>query len=248
MRRSILLFVLLTISTILKAQNANYVVQIGAFDKRVGVAYFDKFSGVIEAKDPYDIYHYYLSAKDAADAERVRKEAVAAGYTNARVVDIEKESENCNLACSFSPNVPQRVDVTTLKSIFFDFDSYGLRGESKLQLNRLVMYLEDNPTCTAELRAHTDGKGSNEYNERLSINRATAAKNYCVSKGIPASKLTVKTFGEASPIAKNELPGGSDTEQGRQFNRRVELVVLDANGKPLNVVEEIKVPDGLKAN
>ena len=49
-------------------------------------------------------------------------------------------------------------------------------------------------------------------------------------------------------IAKNELAGGQDTEAGRQFNRRVELIVLNGTGEPMNIVDKIDVPDGLEAN
>jgi outer membrane protein OmpA-like peptidoglycan-associated protein len=81
----------------------------------------------------------------------------------------------------------------------------------------------------------------------LSLRRANAAKAYLQKQGIAASRIKVSQFGEDDPIAKNELAGGRDTEEGRQLNRRVDLLVIDANGTVLNgIKEEINVPSDLK--
>jgi len=68
-----------------------------------------------------------------------------------------------------------------------------------------------------EIDGHTDSVGTEEYNQRLGQRRADAVKNYFISKGIRASRLTARSFGETRPVASN------DTEEGRQTNRRVEL-------------------------
>jgi OOP family OmpA-OmpF porin len=72
-----------------------------------------------------------------------------------------------------------------------------------------------------EVAGHTDSVGSEEYNQGLSERRANTVRDYLASKGINASRLTARGYGEGRPVASN------DTSEGRQENRRVELVVLD---------------------
>lgn len=107
-----------------------------------------------------------------------------------------------------------------LKNIFFDYDKATLRSESVSELNRLKRIMNDNPTMKLEIGGHTDSKGADSYNLKLSRSRAESVVNYLIEKGIPADKLTYKGYGETDPVASN------DTEEGRQENRRVEFKVL----------------------
>ncbi|UKJ08342.1 DUF1508 domain-containing protein [Solitalea lacus] len=132
-----------------------------------------------------------------------------------------------------------------LGSILFDFDSAELMSDAVAQLDKLVSVLENNPNYTAELRAYTDAKGSVKYNVALSKRRAKAAKDYLLKKGIAVNRITADNFGKSNPIAKNHLPDGSDSEQGRHYNRRVEIRVLES-GKDVNIVDSINVPSDLK--
>ncbi len=109
-----------------------------------------------------------------------------------------------------------------LKNIFFDFDKATLRPESTNELDRLVNLLTENPTIKIELSAHTDSKGSDEYNMKLSQRRAESVVNYLINKGISSDRLIAKGYGETKPIDTN------DTEEGRQNNRRVEFKILSA--------------------
>ncbi|MEO1437781.1 MAG: OmpA family protein, partial [Bacteroidota bacterium] len=142
-------------------------------------------------------------------------------------------------------STPIDEEPNYLESIFFDFDQSFLRPKSKSELDKLYDVLMENPTYTTELRAHTDAKGSNEYNVALSQRRADAAKSYLLNRGIPASRVSTKIYGETDPIAKNES-NGSDSPQGRQFNRRVQLIVLNASGSEVRIVRDINVPGGLR--
>ena len=107
-------------------------------------------------------------------------------------------------------------------------------------------YFKKNSQYNVELSAHTDAKGSFSYNDALSNRGANAAKNYQMSNGIPEDRIKLSTFGENFPIEKNELNDGVDTPTGRQFNRRVELMVYNPNGAVSSLVEEIDVPLALK--
>jgi outer membrane protein OmpA-like peptidoglycan-associated protein len=104
--------------------------------------------------------------------------------------------------------------------VFFDFDKWDLRKESFVELDRVVTLLADNPAIEIELAAHTDSKGSDDYNYKLSDNRARSVRNYLISKGIAASRLRSQGYGETKPLASNE------TDDGRQLNRRVEFTIL----------------------
>jgi outer membrane protein OmpA-like peptidoglycan-associated protein len=108
-----------------------------------------------------------------------------------------------------------------LKNIFFDFDKATLRPESINELDRLVKLMNENPTIKIELGSHTDSKGSDEYNMRLSEARSKSVVDYLISKGISPSRLVAKGYGESRPVDTN------DTEEGRQNNRRTEFKILE---------------------
>ena len=129
--------------------------------------------------------------------------------------------------------------------IFFDFDKSDLRAASQTELDEMAKILKDNPDYVAVLKANTDGKGSDDYNIALSNRRAAASKAFIVNKGIDASRIKTSINGEKDPIAKNAV-GNQDSEQGRQYNRRVELYIQDKTGK--NICESIPpaVPSDLK--
>ncbi len=83
-----------------------------------------------------------------------------------------------------------------IENIFYDFDKATLRPESQTALDELVNLLNENPNITIELSAHTDFKGSDQYNERLSQRRAESVVNYLIEHGIASDRLTPKGYGE----------------------------------------------------
>lgn len=110
--------------------------------------------------------------------------------------------------------------VIRLNNVFFDFDKWDLRPESYIELNRVVKLLSENPKIEIEMSAHTDSRGSDEYNFKLSDNRARSVMEYIISQGIDSSRITSHGYGETKPVATN------DTDDGRQLNRRVEFTIL----------------------
>ena len=107
-----------------------------------------------------------------------------------------------------------------LRNVFYETDSYKLKSESKVELNKVYNLLTDNPDLKIEISGHTDSVGTDSYNKELSNNRARSVYNYLVEKGIRAGRLEFKGYGEKQPIAPNE------TEEGRAKNRRTEIKVL----------------------
>lgn len=107
-----------------------------------------------------------------------------------------------------------------LKNIFFDFDKATIRPESANELDRLIKLLMENPSLKIELGSHTDSKGSDDYNQKLSQSRSQSVVTYLIGKGIAADRLVAKGYGESVPVATN------DTEEGRQQNRRTDFKIL----------------------
>jgi OOP family OmpA-OmpF porin len=110
--------------------------------------------------------------------------------------------------------------VVRLNNVFFDFDKWFLRPESFVELNRVVDLLNENPKIAIEMSAHTDSFGSDDYNFKLSDNRARSVMEYILSKGIDPSRITSKGYGETKPVVEN------DTPENRQLNRRVEFTIV----------------------
>ncbi|MFM7022759.1 MAG: OmpA family protein [Flavobacteriales bacterium] len=125
---------------------------------------------------------------------------------------------------AFRKDVPMKKigvnEKVVLKNIFFATDSYVLKPESKTELDKLVAFLNKNPTLKIEVGGHTDNQGSKAHNQTLSQNRANAVKEYLVKNGISADRLTSKGYADVMPIDSN------DTEKGRANNRRTEFMVV----------------------
>ena len=159
-------------------------------------------------------------------------------------VEPVKESEEYVLQFPLaSITAPVLID-----NIFYDFDKATLRPESTEALDQLVKLLNENPHVTIELSAHTDYKGSDQYNERLSQRRAESVVKYLIAHGIASDRLTPKGYGESKPktikrkvaekypfLKENDvlteefiktLEDAEQQEQCNQLNRRTEFRVL----------------------
>ncbi len=118
------------------------------------------------------------------------------------------------------PNTPKGAIVDrdgcwAFHGVLFDFDKADIKPGYENLFNNAVKVMKSNPTLTVEIQGHTDSKGSDKYNLKLSQRRAESVKQYMISRGVEGSRMTTKGFGESKPIATNE------TEFGRMHNRRV---------------------------
>jgi OmpA-OmpF porin, OOP family len=115
-----------------------------------------------------------------------------------------------------------------LPLVEFEFDSFTLTSDARHIIDSLVVpVLKANPTLKIELSAHTDSRGTDEYNEQLSHRRALAIRFYLINaRNIDPQRLEAKGYGEFVPIAQNENLDGTDNPEGRQRNRRCEFRIL----------------------
>lgn len=108
--------------------------------------------------------------------------------------------------------------------VFFDFDAATLRPDAAPALAEIATRLGKNANPVV-VEGHTDAKGADDYNQRLSEDRAAAVKTYLLGKGTAPERVTTVGWGERKPVAPNQKADGSDDPEGRQKNRRVEIVV-----------------------
>jgi OOP family OmpA-OmpF porin len=146
---------------------------------------------------------------------------VAQGHTfESEVIDLENVTKYKTVKKEIKLK-PLKVNTSfTLNNLFFDFDSSSLTKESELELERVIELLNTNPGMTVEISAHTDDKGSDEYNTKLSQHRAESVVRFLTQKGINKDRMLAKGYGESVPSVPN------DSDENRAKNRRVEFKIL----------------------
>lgn len=116
--------------------------------------------------------------------------------------------------------------IVNINDVLFDFDKYTLKPGAREKLAKVSGILLAYPGLKIQVEGHTDSVGTDEYNQRLSEQRADSVRDYLVQQGVPQSTVSAVGFGKEGPVASN------DTASGRQQNRRVEMVV---SGEPIGV-------------
>lgn len=137
---------------------------------------------------------------------------------------LKTEEKECYSLAEMIQFINDGVDVSDKKicvfDLKFDFGKATLKKESENYLNQVADLLTAYPTMKVQINGHTDNVGNDEYNLKLSFDRADAVRSYLVRKGINKERMTVKGFGPQYPLDTN------DTEEGRAKNRRVEIEIL----------------------
>jgi OOP family OmpA-OmpF porin len=149
----------------------------------------------------------------------------AGAKVDANGCELDADSDGVVDRIDQCPNTPagDKVDEVGCSfnlrlEVFFDTDSATIKPESYPDLDRAVRLMTTNDRLSGTIEGHTDNRGSDAYNLKLSQRRAESVRQYLVDKGVPASRLDAVGKGEASPIADNA------TAEGRAQNRRVLLV------------------------
>ncbi|RLB10029.1 MAG: hypothetical protein DRG59_00655 [Deltaproteobacteria bacterium] len=122
--------------------------------------------------------------------------------------------------------VGKKIKISLLGDVLFDFDKYDIRQEAEKTLYKVADLVKNLDTREVVVEGHTDSKGSDEYNMKLSIKRADSVRSWLINKGgLTDTKIIAKGYGETKPVAPNTMPDGSDNPEGRAKNRRVEIYI-----------------------
>ena len=139
--------------------------------------------------------------------------------SSATVPESTTESVETILSDLGAEEIEEGILITVPDRVLFAFDQATLRAGARRTLQRIVRVVEAYPEAPVEVRGHTDDVGSNAYNLDLSKRRAEAVVDFLLDAGVSRGRLKARGFGERQPVGPN------DTAQGRQRNRRVEVVI-----------------------
>ena len=172
-----------------------------------------------------------LAQQQAAQAEAERaKQAAQLSDQQRQQAEAEKTALRQRLLQQLNlileTRETQRGLIVNISDVLFDFNKYTLKPGAREKLAKVSGILLAYPGLKIQLEGHTDAIGTDEYNQTLSEQRATAVQTYMVSQGVPANMVTAIGLGKADPVASN------DTPTGRQQNRRVDMVV---SGSPIGI-------------
>ncbi len=164
-------------------------------------------------------------------------------YTEQVIISENDTAFKSHIILNMEPvETPKPEVILVVNNILFDYDKYSLQPESKAVLDKLAGVLTDNPDIKLELIGHTDSKGSKMYNENLSRLRSKSAVDYLIKKGISKDRLISLGKGYENPVAINNNADGTDCAEGRKYNRRVEIKIVDENQGRIKI-EDIVVPE-----
>jgi outer membrane protein OmpA-like peptidoglycan-associated protein len=157
-----------------------------------------------------------------ADAERARQAAEQAERLR-RQAEAEKAELRARLLNQLNVTLQTRDTAlgltVNMSDVLFDTASYTLKPGAREKLAKISGIVLAYPGLNLQIEGHTDSVGGDEYNQGLSERRAGSVRDFLVQQGVPGSSITARGFGKTQPIASN------DTPEGRQQNRRVEIVV-----------------------
>jgi outer membrane protein OmpA-like peptidoglycan-associated protein len=175
-----------------------------------------------------------LDQKQAAEAETARARQAAAS-AEAEKADLRKQLL-AQLNSILQTNDSARGLIVNMSDVLFDTGSVTLKPGAREKLAKVSGILLAHPGLTMAIEGHTDSVGGDDFNQRLSEQRAMSVRQFLGEQGVPIDSITARGFGKTQPVATN------DTPEGRQQNRRVEIVVngdsidssIDASAHPAN--------------
>ncbi|MFN2257713.1 MAG: OmpA family protein [Desulfuromonadaceae bacterium] len=166
-------------------------------------------------------------ASEQADAARLEAGVMTAEAQKARAETLAAEEQRRKLEeeiAELQATKSERGLVITLGDVLFDTNKSELRSGAQHTIDKLVAFLKEYPTRKVLIEGFTDSTGTEEYNQQLSERRAEAVRDILEAKGIDFRRLMTRGYGVEFPVASNE------TAEGRQRNRRVEVIISDEDG------------------
>lgn len=167
-------------------------------------------------------------AGERADAARLQAGAMSAEAEKAKAEALAAEAQTKKLEAQIAElqaTKSERGLVITLGDVLFDTNKSELRSGARSTIDKLAAFLAEYPTRNVLIEGFTDSTGAVEYNQRLSERRAEAVRNILAGQGIDSRRLMTRGYGVEYPVASNE------TAEGRQANRRVEVIISDVDGR-----------------
>ncbi len=154
-------------------------------------------------------YEVRILKKDCGEAKEM--------FNTKKIVGAKTITQDLPLLC--------KGDIIKIENIYYDYNKFNIRPDAAVELNKVVTLLNKYPGMQIELRSHTDARGKDEYNRKLSDNRAKSAVEYIISQGIAKERLVAKGYGETELInrCKNDVECDDKTHEE---NRRTEFKIL----------------------
>jgi ompA/motB domain protein len=175
------------------------------------------FSYLLDRKNCSDPYYYLRGEKDKYEVNEVKVTNTDGDLSyelllKPREVEVKKDTD--------------LAKVFEIKEIYFDLGKSNIREDAALELSKIAEVMRDNPKMKIDIRAHTDSRGSDKFNLKLSEARAKATMEWIIKQGIERSRLTAKGYGETRLVngCSNGVPC---TEEEHQANRRSEFIVTN---------------------
>lgn len=163
--------------------------------------------------------------EELALVEKGKKDKQIAAKKEVELAQVKKKEKLDNIIAA-EKDVVKDKDRLIIKTdpIYFDYDLWYIRKESKPILNRVIELMKKYPDMVVEIGSHTDSRGNSKYNMDLSSNRAESTRAYFINQGIGKKRIIAKGYGETVQIIKCE-PSESCTEEQHELNRRSEFVI-----------------------
>lgn len=201
-----------------------YFLELVIMDRKTGAPVDNpviSFSDNVTAEYQYPVFKRELPAKTTTVATSKLE-----GYQNSSVTI---STQQYSFGIIRDTIWVEKVEVGqkfVMENIFYEFDKWDILPESEVELNKLVKILKDNPSWKVELGSHTDCRGSDAYNLKLSQKRSDSAVSYIVKNGISADRIIARGYGETQLV--NRCDDGVDcTEEEHRQNRRTEFKILE---------------------
>lgn len=233
MRPCYLLLVLLILRSV-PGLSQDFRVQAAAFAKPVDLSYFTDrgVANVITSRDQNDIYRYFVGAYATRElAEVVQQQLLVKGFRYAAIIDLEEQRALGGALCPYYSDQQIFVQQESARNIFFDLGKSELTPAALEDLNEIAVILRQHPEQILNVQGYTDNVGDAQANVELATARARTARDYLITKGIKADRMFIKIYGEAEAGMDHRDFDGTEILENRKWNRRVALVVSEADGE-----------------
>jgi OOP family OmpA-OmpF porin len=164
---------------------------------------------------------------DGSEIESTCDSRISVSPASTKTYTVEVIGSGGSSTCSATVKVTERVIDRLTIHVNFDFDESSIRKADKAELQKAINFVRKYSGARIKLEGHTDSMGTEEYNQKLSENRAEAVRQYLIQEeAVENAMISAMGYGELKPIAPNNTQDGKDNPEGRAENRRVEILIL----------------------